>query len=66
VSDQATAQAPRVRVSAAQSAKGIWQIDATVERFDGLSPVPMLVDEIKEAQAALREAGHKLASDAAA
>jgi hypothetical protein len=52
-------------VNAAQSTKGIWQIDVTVETFDGTNPVPRLADKIKEVEDALRGAGHKLASDAA-
>jgi hypothetical protein len=52
-------------VSAAQSAKGLWQVDATVETFDGADPVPMLASKIGEVEAALRAGGHKLASDAA-
>lgn len=57
-------QPPRVRASAAQSAKGVWQVDVTVETFDGTDPVPMLASKIGEVEAALRERGHKLASDA--
>jgi len=65
MSEAAQAQPPRVRVNAAQSTKGIWQIEATVESFDGTDPVPMLAAKIKEVEEALRGAGHKLASDAA-
>jgi len=65
MSEVAQAQPPRVRVNAAQSSKGIWQIEATVECFDDTDPVPMLVAKIREVEDALRGAGHKLASDAA-
>ena len=65
MSEAVQAQPPRVGVNAAQSAKGVWQIEATVESFDGADPVPMLATKIKEVEDALRSAGHKLASDAA-
>jgi len=65
MSDETTAQPPRVRVNASQTAKGIWQTECTVEVFDGSSPVPRMVEEIKAAQAALKGEGYKLASDAA-
>jgi hypothetical protein len=59
------AQPPRVRASAAQTAKGAWQIDVTVETFDGADPVQMLATKIVEVQKALRERGQKLVTDAA-
>lgn len=65
MSEATQVQPPRVRVSAAQSAKGVWQIDATVETFDGTDAVPLLAQKIGEVEKALRDKGHKLASDAA-
>jgi len=57
-------QAPRVRVATAQTAKGVWQIECTVESFDGTDPVPLLAQKIKEVETALKLEGRKLASDA--
>ena len=58
--DQATAQAPRLRVSAAQDAKGAFKLDATAEVFDGGSPVGLLVQTIQDAEAALEDAGYQV------
>jgi hypothetical protein len=58
-------QVPRVRVAAAQSAKGVWQVKCTVESFDGTDPVPLLAAKIKEVESTLKAEGKRLASDAA-
>jgi len=65
MSDVTTAQPPRVRVNASQTAKGVWQTECTVETFDGSSPAARMLEEIKAAQAALKGEGYRLASDAA-
>lgn len=79
MSDQQTYREPRYRINASQSAKGYWQLDATIEDskdrlvisdskdiadIETISLGEKLLQIIKETEEAFRKDGRKLAGDA--
>jgi hypothetical protein len=52
---------PRKRLNASMNSKGMWQLDATVETYNGESPVDQLVDLVNEAEKRFRSEGKVLA-----
>jgi len=62
MSEEATAQTPRVRVNASEQKAG-FVIDATVECYQGEDAPTMLAQKIMEVQTAMRAKGLKLVAD---
>ena len=48
---------PRCRFNAKQTAKGAWQLDVTVETYDGHSPVDIVITRIEEANREFKAKG---------
>jgi hypothetical protein len=55
-----TSTQPRKRINASQTAKGLFQLEATVETFDGSDPGAELLRILKDAEARFLADGKKL------